>query len=497
MYDGNIDPAPTGIGGVNPIMSTTVIYPPKPRIGRDRLPPGPPELPVVGQAFRYLRDPIGLMQEAAGYGDIVTLSVKPALLYLVTHPDLIRDIVVTQHRKVGRGPNTEVLKWVMGDSLVTADGAAHLQQRRMMQPQFHRSRVDGYGALMQQYAAEHGAAWQDGQRIDIARAMGELTLRIVVKTLFGLELPADAGRLGAAFEFTNNYLVTRVNQPPRLRHLLHRLPLPYTRRFRQARARMDAIIFDLIARRRQFIDRNDGDGNAGNGNAGAGNDDLLSLLLQARFEDEGGRPAPLTDQQVRDQTITLFAAGHETTAVCLTWTWYLLAVNPEMQARFHQELDAVLGGRPPTLDDLPNLPFTDRILTESLRLYPSIWFWSRMAFQPFALGGYDIPAGAVLAAPQLIVQRDARWFEDPLAFRPDRWTPEFRSQLPRYAYYPFGGGPRQCIGEGFAWMEAKLILAAIGQRWAMRHDPRHRIKMLPLISLRPQGGMPMYLERRR
>ena len=324
-----------------------------------------------------------------------------------------------------------------------------------------------------------------------------LTLRIVVKTLFGLELPADAGRLGAAFEFTNNYLVTRVNQPPRLRHLLHRLPLPYTRRFRQARARLDAIIFDLIARRRQFIAGNDGDGNAGNGNAGVGRDDLLSLLLQARFEDEGGRPAPLTDQQVRDQTITLFAAGHETTAVCLTWTWYLLAVNPEMQARFHQELDAVLGGRPPTLDDLPNLPFTDRILTESLRLYPSIWFWSRMAFQPFALGGYDIPAGAVLAAPQLIVQRDARWFDDPLAFRPDRWTPEFRQQLPRYAYYPFGGGPRQCIGEGFAWMEAKLILAAIGQRWAMRHDPRHRIKMLPLISLRPQGGMPMYLERRR
>ena len=483
-------------------MSTTAVYPPQPRIRRDRLPPGPPELPVVGQAFRYLRDPIGFMQQAAAYGDLVTLSVKPALLYLVTHPDLIRDIVVTHHRKVGRGPNTEVLKWVMGDSLVTADGADHLQQRRMMQPQFHHSRVDGYGALMQQYAAQHSANWHDGQRIDAAQEMGDLTLRIVVKTLFGLELPADAGRLGAAFEFTNNYLVTRVNQPPRLRHLLHRLPLPYSRRFRQARARLDHIIFDLIAQRRQYPDeidggRIDGDRIDGHGNAGAPNDDLLSLLLRASFEDDAGQPAPLTDQQVRDQTITLFAAGHETTAVCLTWTWYLLATHPEIQARFHQELDAVLAGRPPTLDDLPNLPFTDRILTESLRLYPSIWFWSRMAFQPFALGGYDIPAGAVLAAPQLIVQRDARWFDDPQSFQPDRWTPEFRQQLPRYAYYPFGGGPRQCIGEGFAWMEAKLILATIGQKWAMRHDPRHRIKMLPLISLRPKGGMPMYLERRR
>ena len=483
-------------------MSTTAVYPPQPRIRRDRLPPGPPELPVVGQAFRYLRDPIGFMQQAAAYGDLVTLSVKPALLYLVTHPDLIRDIVVTHHRKVGRGPNTEVLKWVMGDSLVTADGADHLQQRRMMQPQFHHSRVDGYGALMQQYAAQHSANWHDGQRIDAAQEMGDLTLRIVVKTLFGLELPADAGRLGAAFEFTNNYLVTRVNQPPRLRHLLHRLPLPYSRRFRQARARLDHIIFNLIAQRRQYPDRIapdgiDGDRSDGDGSAAASNDDLLSLLLRASFEDDAGQPAPLTDQQVRDQTITLFAAGHETTAVSLTWTWDLLATHPEIQARFHQELDAVLGGRPPTLDDLPNLPFTDRILTESLRLYPSIWFWSRMAFQTFALGGYDIPAGAVLAAPQLIVQRDARWFDDPLSFQPDRWTPEFRQQLPRYAYYPFGGGPRQCIGEGFAWMEAKLILATIGQQWAMRHDPRHRIKMLPLISLRPKGGMPMYLERRR
>ncbi len=464
------------------MTARTVTYPSRPAVDRSALPPGPPELPIIGQTLRYLRDPIGFMQEAATYGDLVTMSVKPALLYLVNHPDLVRDIVVTHHRRVGRGPNTEVLKWVMGNSLVTASGADHLQQRRLIQPQFHRSRIDGYGAMMQQYAAQHRNAWADGQRVDMAREMGALTLRIVVKTLFGLDLPHDVRRIGAAFELSNNYLVARVNQPPRLRNFLHRFPFPYSLRFKRARARLDRIIYNLIAERRQSANRAD---------------DLLSLLLAARFEDDDGGERPLTDRQVRDQTITLFAAGHETTAVSLTWTWYLLSVHPEIQTRFHQELDDVIGGRPPTLADLPNLALTDRILTESLRLYPSIWFWSRMAFQPFSLGGYDIPSGALLAAPQLIVQRDPRWFDQPLEFRPDRWTPEFRQSLPPYAYYPFGGGPRRCIGDGFAWMEAKLILATLGQRWRMRHDPRHQIKMLPLISLRPQGGMPMYLERRR
>ncbi len=463
------------------MMATTVNYPPKPSVDRSQLPPGPPELPFIGQTLRYLRDPIRFMQEAATYGDLVTMSVKPALLLLVNHPDLIRDIVVTHHQLVGRGPNADVLKYAMGDGLVTASAADHLWQRRLMQPQFHRNRIEGYGAVMQDYADHHQRAWADGQRVDMAGEMGALTLRIVVKTLFGIELPDDVRRIGEAFVLINNYLVSRVNQPPRLRKFLHRMPVPYTLRFKRARARLDRIIYEVIEQRRE---------------SPAQSDDLLSLLLQTQFEGDDGRPLSMTDQQVRDQTITLFAAGHETTAVCLTWTWYLLASHPELQARFHAELDDVIGDRPPNLADLPNLTFTDQVLAESLRLYPPIWFWSRMAFQPFELGGYDIPPGALLAAPQLIVQRDARWFDEPLEFRPDRWTTEFRENLPRFAYYPFGGGPRQCIGEGFAMMEAKLILATLGQRWGVHHDPRHKIEMLPLISLRPKGGMPMHLERR-
>ena len=467
------------------MTDNTVAYPPKPSVDRSQLPPGPPELPFIGQTLRYLRDPINFMLQAATYGDIVTMSVKPALLILVNHPDLIREIFVTKHQMVGRGPNADVLKYVMGDGLVTASGATHLQQRRLMQPYFHRNSIDGFGATMQTFASHHQQDWIDGQRVDMASEMGSLTLRIVVKTLFGLDLPDDVRRIGEAFAVGNKYVVTRVNQPPRIRRLLHRLPVPRTVQFRNAMQRLDRIAYDLIQQRR----KSDSPGG-----------DLLSALLLARFESEAPDDTSagrlLTDEQVRDQLMTLFAAGHETTAVCLTWTWYLLAAHPDIQSRFHAELDEIVGDRPPTLADLPNLTFTDQILAESLRLYPPIWFWSRMAFQPIELGGYQIPAGALLAAPQLVVQRDDRWFDAPLEFRPDRWTPEFRENLPRYAYYPFGGGPRQCIGEGFAMMEAKLILATLGQRWRVHHDPRHKIAMLPLISLRPKNGMPTYLERR-
>ena len=301
------------------MTTSTVTYPPRPVVDRANLPPGPPELPFIGQTLRYVRDPIRFMLDSARYGDLVTLSVKPALLLMVNHPDLIRDVVVTNHRLVGRGPNTDVLKYAMGEGLVTAGPVEHLQQRRLMQPQFHRGRVEGYGELMRDYAAHHRETWRDGQRVDMAREMGALTLRVVVKTLFGLELPDDVRRIGEAFELINNYLVRRVNQPPKLRRLMHRLPVPYTVRFRRARAELDRIIFGLISQRRQ---------------RSTGEDDLLSLLLDARLEDEQGVGQPLTDQQVRDQTITMFAAGHETTAVCLTWTWYLLATNPDAQQRF-------------------------------------------------------------------------------------------------------------------------------------------------------------------
>ena len=449
---------------------------------RGSLPPGPPELPVVGQTFRYMRDLMSLLHQAAGYGDLVTLSRKPILIYLVNHPDLIRELYVTNHQKVGRGFLTGAYRYLMGNGLVTADGSLHLRQRRLMQPQFHHERISGYAAAVTDFARRHEEGWHDGDRVDIAREMNQLTLRIVVKTLFGLDPPDAAQRIGNAFEISNDYITARSNQPVPLRNLLHRLPLPSTHRFKRGLAYLDRTVYSLIEQRRK---------------SGLGGNDLLSLLLNVRDEEAADpEEAVMTDQQVRDEVITLFAAGHETTAVALTWTWYLLATHPDIQSRLRAELNEVLGGRVPTPDDIPNLPFTEQILTESLRLYPPIWSSGRMTFEPITLGGWEIPAGAGLSAPQFIIQRDPRWYEGPLEFRPDRWTSEFRENLPRFAYYPFGGGPRLCIGEGFAWMEAMLILATLGQRWTMRHDPQHKVELAHLVSLRPKGGMPMFLERR-
>ena len=464
------------------MRTRTVDYPRRPAVDRSLLPPGPRELPIVGQSLRYASDSLALLWEAAGYGDLVTVSTKPILLFLVTHPDLIRDLFVTNHRSVGRGFLTETYRYLMGDGLVTADGPLHLRQRRLMQPQFHHSRIAGYAQVMTDFADRHQRDWQDASRVDIAQEMSDLTLHIVVKTLFGLEPPDTVRRIGEAFEASNDYITVRGNQPVPLRKLLHRMPTSLTRRFKRGLAYLDETVYGLIAQRRQ---------------SGLDGDDLLSLLLNVRDEEaDNPEDAVMTDQQVRDETITLFAAGHETTAVALTWTWYLLATHPDIQSRFQAELDGALGGRVPTPADISNLPFTGRVLTESMRLYPPIWSTGRMTFRPITLGGWEIPAGAGLVAPQLLVQRDPRWFDDPLEFRPDRWTPEFRENLPRFAYYPFGGGPRLCIGEGFAWMEAMLILATLGQRWTVRHDPGHEAALMPLVSLRPRGGMPMFLERR-
>lgn len=464
------------------MATPTVAYPPRPVVDRASLPPGPPELPVVGQSFRYINNTVGLMQETAGYGDLATLSVKPALAYLVSHPDLVQELFVTNHQSVGRGWLTATMRYLLGNGLVTSDGPLHLRQRRLMQPQFNHRRIGGYAEIMTDFGRRHQGRWQDGARVDMANEMSELTLHIVVKTLFGLDLPAAVRRIGQAFELGNEYITARSNMPSSLRNALHRLPVPFTTRFRNGLAYLDETVYGLISQRRE---------------SGLEGDDLLSLLLNVRDEEaENSEEAVMTDEQLRDEVITLFAAGHETTAVAMTWTWYLLSTHPDVQARFHAEIDDVLDRRDPTPDDLANLPFTQQVLTESMRLYPPIWTTGRMTFEPITLGGWEIPAGAAVSAPQLILHRDPRWFDEPLEFRPDRWTPEFRAGLHRFAYYPFGGGPRLCIGEGFAWMEAMLLLVTLGQRWSMRQDSRHEVRLQPLVSLRPKGGMPIFLERR-
>ena len=459
-----------------------MIYPPKPQVnpGEYPLPPGPPDPPVIGKTLRYVREPIELMQESALHGDLATMSVKPWLIYLVSHPELVEQVLVTNHMRVGRWRNVEAFKYLMGEGLVTSDDPLHLRQRRMMQPQFHHSLIDGYGRTMTAYSIDHVREWQDEALVDMSREMRDLTLKIVVKTLFSIDIPSEVRRLGEAFELSNRYISARFNQFERMRELLHSLPLPFTRRFKRDLDYLDGVVYGLIEERRQ---------------AGGDSVDLLDLMLAAEDGEAAENDATrMTDLQVRDETVTMFAVGHETVTIALTWAWHLLSLHPEVQDSFHAELDAVLNGRPPTVDDLADLKITEQILTEAMRLYPPIWRTGRVVLEEFELAGYPIPAGAFLCISPLVTHRDPRWFEKPDHFRPCRWTPEFREGLHKFAYFPFGGGPRVCIGEGFAWMEMKLVMAAIGQRWRVRPDPSHEIAFTPLVSLRPRGGMPMYIE---
>ena len=454
----------------------------KSSVGQVELPPGPRERPIIGQTVRYFREPIELMQEAATYGDLVTMSVRPWLVYLVNHPDLVKDVLVTNYSSLGRWRNVEAFKYLMGEGLVTSDDPLHLRQRRMMQPQFHRRMIEGYSTIMAQYSARHSDGWRDGTEVDMAQEMRELTLNIVVKTLFSIDLPEDVQRIGAAFELSNKYISVRFNQFERVRALLHSLPLPLTWSFKRKLSYLDGLVYDLIEQRRASDDQYG---------------DLLSLMIDAEDDGQAGADGShMTDRQVRDETVTMFAVGHETVTTALTWTWYLLSTHPELQRRFHAELDDVLEGRPPSLGDLPDLKFTEQIITESMRLYPPIWRTGRLALEPFELRGYTIPKGAVLCIAPIITHRDPRWFDRPDEFLPDRWTPEFREEMHRYAYFPFGGGPRVCIGEGFAWMEAKLVMATLGQRWRVHHERKRETALMPLVSLRPRHGMPLRLELR-
>src|SRR5437764_1510630 len=326
---------------------------------------------------------------------------------------------------------------------------------------------------MTTYAGRVASRWHDGETLDISREMMRLTLAIVGKTLFDADVESEADEIGAALTAVME-LFDLLLMP--FSELLEKLPvsLPYMKKFRKAKARLDATIYRIIEeRRRSQEDRGD----------------LLSMLLNAR--DEEGDGGQMSDLQVRDEVMTLFLAGHETTANALTWTWYLLSEHPEVEAKLQEELDTVLEGRQPTVEDVPRLRYTEMILSESMRLYPPAWAIGRLALHDCEIGGYHIPAKSLVLLSQYVTHRDARFFPDPVRFDPERWTTAMRESRPQFAYFPFGGGPRRCIGEGFAWMEGILLIATLAQRWRMRLVPDHPVETLPVITLRPKYGMRM------
>jgi cytochrome P450 len=411
------------------------------------------------------------------HGDLVHWRIGPQDVVMVARADLARDVLVTHNRSFKKGPGFERAQIVLGQGLLTSEGDFHLRHRRMIQPAFRRSSVAAYGDVMVSEAARLSDVWRDGETLDVAQEMMRVTLAIVSRSLFGHSVEDEAAAIGEAMKRVGgffDYLVIA------LLPLLLRTPLPAVRRFKRGCAELDAATLRVIASRR--------DGSV------ASNGDLLSILLAAR-DIEGDR-AGLTDAEVRDEVVTLITAGHETTANALNWLWYLLAHNPEVERRLHEEIDRALGGRLPTAADVEHLRYVEMVLLEAMRLYPPAWGIERRALRDQSIGGCVIPAGAVVLMPTFLMNRDERFFPDPLRFDPERFAPEAVAGRPRHAFLLFGAGPRQCIGNAFALIEGVLVASVLAQRWRLRLVPGQVVAAEATVTLRPKGGLPMTVERR-
>ena len=421
--------------------------------------PGPRGLPFLGVTPMLQRDPLGYLQQLARrYGDLVEMRLVQRRAFFLNHPDYVREILVTQQANFTKSPILQRAKRLLGEGLLTSEGAHHLRQRRLVQPAFHRDRIAAYAAVMIEYSVQARDRWRENVELDMHREMMRLTLEIVVKALFRTEIEEDVQRIGRAITELFRLFGRR-------------------RQFERARDVVYGTV-DGIIRQRQAAVHEDSSGDDG---------DLLSTLLAVRDEDGSA----LTPEQLRDETLTLFVAGHETTALALTWTWYLLAQNPDCARQLHAELDIVLAGREPEFNDLPNLPYTEHVIAESLRLYPPAWAVARLAKQSFPLGGVTIPPGAICLMSPYVMQRDARFYEEPDRFHPERWSTGLREARPKFSYFPFGGGARVCIGERFAWTEMILVLATLAQKWRFRLAGSEVVGTVPRITLRPSGPVRM------
>ncbi|HET6762093.1 MAG TPA: cytochrome P450 [Longimicrobiaceae bacterium] len=441
-------------------------------------PPGPRRGLPGSTLLAFRRDPLRfLAQVQARHGDVARFRIGPRRFYLLAHPDHVQDVLVTRNRNFIKSLALQKARVLLGEGLLTSEGDHHLRQRRMSQPAFHRQRIAEYGAVMAELAGGADARWGDGQVVDVAREMNRLALAIAGRTLFGVEVAGEADEIGRALDDALQ-LYTRLSNP--FAFLLDRLPVPGTVRMKRARERLDATIYRIIAEARRRGDAEE-------------RGDLLSLLLTAR--DDEGDGAAMDDVQLRDEALTLFLAGHETTANALAWTWHLLGAHPQVAETLRAELSAALGGAPVTAADVPRLPYTRAVLAESMRLYPPAWAIGRQPLEDFEIGGFTVRAGSVVLMSPWLTQHDPRFFADPDRFDPGRWTTEMEAGLHRYAYFPFGGGPRKCIGEHFAWMEGIVVLATLARRWRLHPVPGHAVRTEPRITLRPLGGLPMRAER--
>jgi cytochrome P450 len=451
-----------------PVMNAPLVSP-SAASGAKRRPPGPKGLPLLGNLLDFSRDVLRYYEEwTRDYGDIVALRFGAWPAVLLSNSDYAEYVLVKNHRNFIKFPLFfRHVRAIFGQGLLTSEGEFWHRQRRLAAPAFHAQRVAGYGSVMVHDTERMLADWRGGEVRDVHTDMMALTLRVAAKTLFNAEVDQDVADIGKAFDTIVEEIMLRGRRPFRIPDVI---PTPGNIRYTRGVRRIDQLVNTIIQERQR---------------QGADHGDLLSMLMLAR-DDEG---RSMTDQQLRDEVITLLLAGHETTALALSWTWYLLSQHPEVDARLAAELQEVLGGRAPAVSDLPRLTYTEQVVTEGMRLYPPAWGIGREAIADCEIGGYAIPAGTTIIISAWVSHRNPRYFEDPLAFRPERWSGNFAATLPRFAYIPFGGGPRICIGNRFAMMEAVLILATVAQRFRLEWQRDHPVVPLPSITLRPKGGV--------
>lgn len=489
------------------------------------------------------------MQIAQDYGEIAHFKFGRQHVYLVDSPVYIENILIRDYKNFIKSRGLQVSKRLLGEGLVTSEGGYHDRQRRTIQPAFHPDRIKSYGNIMIDYAEQMSEGWEDGSAIDIHGEMMHVTSAIIAKSVLGSDIAgsSESDKVNDALLTSMQYL-NRIMMP--FGELIEKIPiLPVNKDFRAAKNTLDSIVYRMIREHRdREIKKGEKaevpkvDNNSDDDVAAIHNDkeritdmhghrpryDLLQTLMEAQDPERNGNDddnnnngknsTRMSDAQLRDEVMTIFLAGHETTASALTWTFYLLSQYPDVERQLYSEICSVLGNdkegdgpysssagqagtyiaRLPTIEDIPKLKYTERVLRESMRLYPPAWTIGRQALADYAIDSrYVIPRGSIILMSQYVMHHNPRYFSDPDTFDPDRWTKEFKSALPRFCYFPFGGGIRGCIGESFAWMEGILVLATICRKWKMHHDSTHKVELKPLITLRPKYGMRMTLERRR
>ena len=429
-----------------------------------------------GHFFKFRRRPTEILTELAKLGDITFMRMFNQPAYFLNHPDLVRDLLITSNSKFEKGRALKRAKNLLGEGLLTSEGKKHLRQRRMIQPAFHRKRIAEYAKAMTEYAERMRDEWQAGETRDIDKEMMRLTLQIVGKTLFNADVDDEADEVGQAMTTLIemfDYLLIPFSE------LLEKLPLPQSVRFKKSKETLDKVIYEIIDERRK---------------SGEDKGDLLSMLLMAQDEETG---TAMTDEQVRDEALTLFLAGHETTANAMTFTWYLLSQNPEKEAKLHEELDEILNGKTPSMEDVAKLKYTEAVFAESMRLFPPAWAIGRLSIEEHKFGDFEIPKDALVLVSPYVIQRDKRYWENADEFIPERWFEQSVKEAGnKFIYFPFSKGVRSCIGESFAWMEGVLLVATLAQQWKLRLEPTQKIGLNPLMTLRPKYGMKMKIAER-